>query len=437
MEGAALLPRYLAGFAMNYRRRKRAMHHAEAHADSASAGAARVLSEHGVPQGDAQLVESDAEIPGLVAHIRAHGVFAFDTEFIGEETFHPRICLVQLATTERVALIDPLRVGIDALKPVWQCVCDPSLLTLVHAGGQDVDAAQRGAAMRAVNVVDTQIASAFVGMPWPTSLGNMVESLLGHRLNKAHTFTEWDARPLTRSQLGYAADDVRYLPLAWERLSQRLVERARMPWALAESAASIRAVEGFDPESHVRRACRGLSLRPRVMTILRELVVLRHSVAAELDKPPRAVLPDGPMLEIARHKPDTIADLAEVRGMPRPVVQSHGERILETVRHAKALPLEHDRIWAPPEESSEDRMRIDALWSVVTMRCIAMGVAPGILLTRTELSRWYVARKGGSDAALFAQGDWRRDALGDWIERFVAGEGTLALRWSEHGPTAT
>jgi ribonuclease D len=316
-------------------------------------------------------------------------------------------------------------------------VCDPSLLTLVHAGGQDVDAAQRGASMRAQNVVDTQVASAFVGMPWPTSLGNMVEGLLGHRLNKAHTFTEWDARPLTRSQLGYAADDVRYLPLAWTRLSERLNERSRMPWALAESAASIRAVEGFDPESHVRRACRGLSLRPRVMTILRELVVLRHTIAGELNRPPRAVLPDGPMLEIARHKPETVAELAEVRGMPRPVVQSHGERILATVQHAKGLPLEHDRIWAPPEESSEDRMRIDALWSVVTMRCIAMGVAPGILLTRAELSRWYIARKGGSDAVLFPTDDWRREALGDWIERFVAGEGTLSLRWSESGPTAT
>ena len=422
---------------MNYRRRKRAMHHAEAHADGASTASAKVLSEPGIPQGDAELIESDAQIPELVAHIRSHGVFAFDTEFIGEETFHPRICLVQLATTERLALIDPLRVGIDALKPVWECVCDPALLTLVHAGGQDVDAAQRGASMRASNVVDTQIASAFVGMPWPTSLGNMVEALLGHRLNKAHTFTEWDARPLTRSQLGYAADDVRYLPLAWARLSERLDARARMPWALAESAASIRAVEGFDPESHVRRACRGLSLRPRVMTILRELVVLRHTMAGELNKPPRAVLPDGPMLEIARHKPESIADLAEVRGMPRPVVQSHGERILATVAHAKSLPLEHDRIWAPPEESSEDRMRIDALWSVVTMRCIAMGVAPGILLTRAELSRWYIACKSGSESALFAADDWRREALGDWIERFVSGEGSLSLRWSDQGPTAT
>jgi ribonuclease D len=422
---------------MNYRRRKRAIHHAEAHAEGAAAGAAHVLSASGVPQGEAQLVESDAQIPELVAHIREHRVFAFDTEFIGEETFHPRICLVQLATTERVALIDPLRVGIDALKPVWECVCDPTLLTLVHAGGQDVDAAQRGAGSAAVNVVDTQIASAFVGMPWPTSLGNMVEGLLGHRLHKGHTFTEWDARPLTRSQLGYAADDVRYLPLAWTRLSERLSQRSRMPWALAESSASIRAVEGFDPESHVRRACRGLSLRPRVMTILRELVVLRHTIAGELNKPPRAVLPDGAMLEIARRKPESVADLADVRGMPRPIVQSHGERILSTVQLAKSLPVEHDRIWTPPEESSEDRMRIDALWSVVTMRCIAMGVAPGIILTRAELSRWYLGRKGGAAGPLFPADDWRRDALGDWIERFVAGEGTLSLRWSDSGPTAS
>lgn len=422
---------------MNYRRRKRAIHHAEAHADGGGEGASRVLSAAGVPQGDAQFIESEADLPELVEHIRAQRTFAFDTEFIGEETFHPRICLVQIATSERIALVDPLRVGIDALVPLWQCVCDPSLLTLVHAGGQDVDAAQRGAGMAAVNVVDTQVAAAFVGMPWPTSLGNMVEALLGHRLQKGHTFTEWDARPLTRSQLGYAADDVRYLPLAWSRLQSRLQELGRIDWALAESKASIHAVEGFDPESHVRRACRGLSLRPRVMTILRELVVLRHAIASEVNKPPRAVLPDGPMLEIARRKPETVADLAEIRGMPRPIVQAHGERIIATVQAAKSLPLEHDRIWSPPEESSEDRMRIDALWSVVTMRCIAMGVAPGIMLTRAELSRWYLAQRSGSAARLFPEGDWRSGALGDWIERFIAGEGSLNLRWSAQGPTVT
>ncbi|MFW5740185.1 MAG: hypothetical protein ACOC1F_07450, partial [Myxococcota bacterium] len=39
---------------------------------------------------------------------------AFDTEFIGEETYVPRICLVQVATAERLWLLDPLA-GLDDL----------------------------------------------------------------------------------------------------------------------------------------------------------------------------------------------------------------------------------------------------------------------------------------------------------------------------------
>jgi ribonuclease D len=416
---------------VNFRRRKRSIHHAEAHADEAPSKI-RVLEHAMVPQGHAPVVQTQAELAELVAHLHAAGTFAYDTEFIGEETFHPRICLVQVATAERVAIIDPTQT--PDLSGIWSAVCDERLLTLVHAGGQDVNAAQRAAGMLARNVIDTQVGAALMGMPWPASLANTVESLTGHRLSKGHTFTDWDARPLTASQISYAADDVRYLPLVWQRMHERLAELGRVEWARRECELEIEASESFDPESQVRRACRGMNLRPRVMTILRELVVLRYDLARRKDVPPRTLLADAPLLDVARAKPESVRELDDIRGLPRPVVQESGQEIIECIARAKDLPIERDRIWTPPDENADDRMKIDALWSILNMRCIGMHLAPTMVLTRQQLSRWYLARQKDPAARLFADEDWRHAAIGTWLDSFLAGKERLELEWGPQGP---
>lgn len=415
---------------MDYRRKKRAMRHAEAHAGDLDP--IRVLKHELVPQGAPKLIVEPAGLSELLEHLHGQESFAYDTEFIGEETFRPRICLIQIATTERIALVDPL--AFSNLDELWKVVCDGSRTTIVHAGGQDVDAAQRACGTTAVNIFDTQIAAAMAGMPWPASLSSAVQMLTGHHLAKGHTFTEWDARPLSESQLRYAADDVRYLPLAWHLLRERLTTSGRLDWALAECAASIRSVDEFDPVAHVRRACKGLTMRPRTLTVLRELVLLRHGLAREADVPPRTLLPDGPMLDLARAKPDSMHALTQTRGLPRPIIERHGERVLEVLRSASAMSPERDKIWTAPEESAQDRMRIDALWSIISLRCISQGMAPTLLLSRADLARWYLARAKDPQVHLFEASDWRSEALGKWLEGFVRGNSTFSVHWGTDGP---
>jgi ribonuclease D len=419
---------------MNFRRRKRAMRHAEAHADGGSPSAPRTMEHQLVAQSEPELLTTAPEIEAFVAHAREEGAVAFDTEFIGEETFHPRICLIQLATTKRVALLDPFELAESDLAPVWKLVCAGDCTTIVHAGGQDVQAAERATGTTCANVVDTQIAAAFLGMAWPASLGSVVHGVTNHRLNKAHTFTEWDSRPLSRSQLAYAADDVRYLPLVWSLQRAQLERNGRLAWVLAESTEHLRTSEAFNPESQVRRAARGLGLRPRIMTILRELVVLRYELARTRDIPPRTVIPDGPLLELARSRYTRPSELFEVRGLSRQVVDDHGSDILRTIDTARNLPLDRDRIWTPPEESAEDRIRIDALWSILTMRCISTGVSTSLALTRSELSRWYLSKERAEGRPLFAVGTWRAEAIGCWLDAFLRGTERLTLAWRDEGP---
>ncbi len=410
------------------------MHHAEAHATGGTVRRPQ-LQDPLVPQGEPEMLSTPSALDEFLDHVRAAGSFAYDTEFIGEETFLPRICLVQLSTTERVGLVDPLELPDDAMRCVWKAVCDPTLQTIVHAGGQDVLIAQRGAGESASAVIDTQIAAGMTGMPWPLSLANLVESLSGVHLPKGHTFTEWDKRPLSKAQIGYAADDVRFLPLVWSKQRERLEALGRTAWVAEETRESARQSEAFDPQSQVRRASRGLTLRPRELTVLRELVLIRQEMAQALNLPPRTALPDGCMLELARVGTPTAERIAQVRGIPRATLQHFARNIEETMARARALPADQDAQWTPRPESAEQRTQVDALWSILSMRSIALGIAAPLVTSRAELAGWFLSDRT-ERPHLFAPGSWREEAIGSWLESFLRGERHLNLRWHNGGPAA-
>src|SRR6516162_8948759 len=176
-----------------------------------------------------QLVTQPEELPACCEYLASCRRFGLDTEFVGEDTYHPHLCLVQVATVDRLILIDPLSVG--PLDAFWSLVTDPANQVVVHAGREEVRLCRLWTGRVPGNLFDLQIAAGLVGLAYPLGHAALVSQLLGVQLAKAETLTEWRDRPLTRAQVRYAFDDVRYqLPL-WRELSQRLERRQRTSWA--------------------------------------------------------------------------------------------------------------------------------------------------------------------------------------------------------------
>ena len=416
---------------LNYRRKKRERHHAAAQEEESAH--APHLEHQLVARGDAQLVTTPEALAEALAHVREKGVFAYDTEFIGEESYWPRICVVQLATTERVILVDAF--AITDLKPIFELVADPSLLTLVHAGTQDLEPVRRVLGSEPANTLDVQVAAAFAEMPWPAGLEKLVERFAGHKLSKGHTFTNWDARPLSASQLRYAADDVRYLPLVWERLRCELESRGSLAWALREVEQSVKIPARFDEESQIRRVLKSWPMKPAQIPTLRLITRLRDEIARKEDLPHRVVMPDETLAEIVKQRPVSAPQLATVRGLPKRFAQKYGDAIAQAVDEGGKMPPEKLQHGKSLEESGEDRARIDALLAIVSARCIAMGLAPGMVVTRTDLSRWWMTRNTQKPEPLFEAGDWRIEALGNWLDGFLRGEASVAISWKDGRPS--
>ena len=198
----------------------------------------------------------------------------FDTEFIGEETYDPVLCLLQVSSADALYLIDPLSSG--PLDAFWNLLADPARLVVVHAGREEVRMCRRALGRLPTNWFDLQIAAGLVGFNYPLGHAALVYQVVGKQLSKGETLTDWQHRPLSASQQRYAFDDVRYLLQIWQQLNAKLTSLGRNTWAAEEFA---RFIAGAVPEttspalfSDKWRKLRGIgSLDRRRLALVREM----------------------------------------------------------------------------------------------------------------------------------------------------------------------
>jgi ribonuclease D len=394
---------------------------------SKSASSSRAPLE--LPAAPTHLVATADKLQEVCDHLRSAGTFAFDTEFIGENTYHPILCLVQVATRQRVELIDPLALDRDQMAPLWDLLADESLEKICHAGDQDVEIVWQHSGHLTRNMFDTQIGAGMMGISYPTALWRAVEFFTGITLEKAHTYSAWDRRPLSRSQFEYAIDDVRYLPTVHAAMKARIAELGHAGWMRAACdemcAESARPVEARKLFARIRGAA-GLSSEQ--LSVLREVTALREQIAYEHDVPARAFLKDDVLVDIAQRMPAVESELARIREMPAEEVDSYGGAFLEAIRRGRAID-EADRpsIFVPGEDSAEVKRLAETLWVSAQAICLGQSVTPGLVTSQNEIAAIarHVHKKGAGAKAIDKHPlmiGWHRECLGEKLMAFVRGE---------------
>jgi ribonuclease D len=382
-----------------------------------------------VPRGPAPLVTTQADLAALLVRLRTAGAFAYDSEFIGELSYHPKLCVLQVASAAEVALIDPL-VDLD-LTPFWELLADPSVEKIVHAGSQDVEPVVRHIGRGPANVFDTQIAAGLASLPYPVSLSKLVNEFTGARLGKGLTFTHWDQRPLSGQQLRYAADDVRYLPRLHAELKATLEQRGHLAWAREECDAMCQPVlYRFDPDVQWLRIKGAGSLDAKHAGVLRQLVAWRDKAAREADVPPRSFLRDEILIDLSRSPVKSADRFDRVKGLPRPVEAEHGQAIMEATQRGLADPPTNMPELNDREPPPTDRFKADALLSAAQSIGFAKGIDPALVGSRADFTElYYRLRDGVAPDDLKVMTGWRRQAIGDDLLALYRGEKTFGFKW--------
>ena len=213
------------------------------------------------------LITTAAGLDEVIAHIRERGCFAFDTEFVSEDTFEPVLCLIQVATDERLAVIDPL--PLRDLTPFWDAVNDPAIEVIMHAAGEDLRICRFQTGRVPAKVFDVQIVAGLVGFGYPLSLGNLANQTVRATLAGGETRTDWRRRPLSPGQLRYAIDDVRYLFSIADFLKTQLENLDREAWAEAELATFLSDIATRSDEERWRKLSGLHTLNRRGLEIAR------------------------------------------------------------------------------------------------------------------------------------------------------------------------
>ena len=349
-------------------------------------------------------IEDDTALRRLCERLAGRPWIALDTEFTRERTFYARLGLLQLATDEVVACVDPLRVD---LAPLLDVLYDERVLKVLHAGRQDLEVFFDLRAAVPQPVFDTQIAAALLGYADQVGYAALVESLTGVRLPKLHTRTNWEARPLTHEQLRYAWDDVIYLRDVYRALAASLDERGRMTWLQQEcEALADPALYRSSPDSAHLRLTAGYVLKPTAQPLLRALAAWREHTAQTRNRPRAWIAPDAVLIEIARAAPADVDQLARVPQVTASIVQTHGEEIIEVVDAIRGRAAE--RLWpAPVAPTPADQDLARRMLARIKIVANEQGINPAVIASRRTVFALIGSRSGP-----LAYG-WRRALIGE------------------------
>ncbi len=351
------------------------------------------------------IITNQNDLARLGARVARARAIALDTEFLRERTYRAQLCLLQIAGAEGAVCVDPLAVA--DLSPLASVLGPGGPLKVMHASRQDIEVLMPALGLTQP-VFDTQIAAALAGLPAQIGYADLVRRLLGVALAKAHTRTDWCARPLSDEQVSYALDDVRYLLPLEERLTAELARLGRNEW-LAEELASLTEPGAYtvEPgEAWLRlRGLRGLD-EPRAR-LAGELAAWREERAIERNRPRGWILDDVSLREIIITAPRSLAALAAVGGMPPGVVKHCGEQILERIR-AAGLPRELPPVNLRGRPDPARAALLKQLGAIHRAVAADLALSPEVLATRRDLEQLADGRR---DVPLLR--GWRRAIIGE------------------------
>jgi ribonuclease D len=356
------------------------------------------------------LITTSEALASFVDHLKQQPFIAVDTEFMRENTYWPELCLIQVASSEQAAAIDPLA-EID-LKPLLDLLVENGdVLKVFHAGGQDLEIVHNLTGKTPYPLFDTQVAAMALGHGEQIGYSNLIESLLGHSLDKGARFTDWSRRPLDKRQIDYAIADVTHLATVFPKMVEKLRRNGRGAW-LDEEMERLADPSSFAFEpSEAWKRLKLPSRNPAVLGRLKAVAAWRETEARGKNMPRGRIIKDDTLSEIVLHPPKSQDDLGKIRGLSAGWrTNDIGGRLMAAIAAAKPLEGDEmpDREPRRPGLTKDAALISDLLKLLLKIRSKDIGVAAKLIARSDELE----ALAAGVRKDLNILKGWRFDQFG-------------------------
>jgi ribonuclease D len=369
------------------------------------------------------IVDTTEGLKALTAELKTAPYIALDTEFMRDQTYWPKLCLMQVAAPGVEAIIDPMAEGLD-LSPFYKLLGAP-VLKVLHASRQDIEIFYIQGGIIPDPLFDTQIAAMVCGFGDSASYETLARRLAHAEVDKSARFTDWSRRPLTKRQLEYALADVTHLRVVYEALAKQLERTGRAAWVEEEIAALKQpSLYRADPVMAWKRL-KPRTTNKRILALLAAIAAWREEEAQGRDLPRNRIIKDEALLEIAAHPPDTAQALEHIRAVPKGFAASRmGKGLMAAIakgREAEAPPgwqAERARRRREPSPSA-----VDLLKTLLRQRAEAAGVAARLIADSEDIEK--IAAHEDDD--VLALDGWRAEVFGNDARALRDGRLGLAL----------
>ena len=370
---------------------------------------------------DIQYIDTADKLTQLCQQLATETWVAVDTEFLREKTYYPKFCLLQLATPEWVACVDPL--ALDNLDELLEVLYQPKLLKVFHSCRQDLEIFFHLTGKLPQSLFDTQLAAPLLGFQENPGYGMLVSSLLNINLSKAHTRTDWSLRPLSKEQIDYAADDVIYLAQLYPMIVQKLQNLGRSDW-LKNDLAQLLNPELYQalPENAWLRIKAKNKLTGKQLAILQAIAAWREQTAKDENKPRNWIMRDDLLIDLIKLQPQKSADLLKLRTMNERTVRRYGSEICDCIKLAKQQPALKLIDKNSHKKNAQQEAVLDVLMAVVRIRADENAINPTLLATRKDCETLLF-----SDEDCVLNHGWRAAMVGEELMKILTGGYLLAV----------
>jgi len=373
---------------------------------------------------------TDQQLKDLCQILQHAEVIAWDTEFVSEDTYRPKLCLIQICTPPsaqhpgQLVAVDPLE--IRDLGPLWEVLTNGPAETIVHAGREEIGFCFDAVGKRPARVFDVQLAAGLIGLEYPAGYATLTQRLLGTQPGKGETRTDWRKRPLTKHQLHYALDDVRYLLPLRDAIVAKLDEYQRRAWFEEEINAWLKEIEEARKRERWRNVSGSGSLKGRPLMVLRELWRWREGEALRRNLPPRRVLRDDLLIELAKRQVTDPQQVCAVRGMERPEYRQAIPQLIACVQRGLAAPESDWPRPVRPEVPPQLTMLGQFLAAAIASLCQRSQIAASLVGNPTDARDLIVHQLHGGPVGddpppRLMQG-WRAELVGEFLSDLLTGK---------------
>lgn len=369
-----------------------------------------------------QPITTTEELSALCERLKSAEFVTVDTEFLRDNTYYSKLCLIQIADDNEAAAIDPLAEGID-LAPFFALMDNPSVVKVLHACRQDIEIFVNLDGKVPTPIFDTQVAAMVCGFGDSVGYETLVGKLAGGQLDKSARYTDWSKRPLTDTQLSYAIGDVTHLRDIYRKLKRELENTGRTAWVEEEMQPLLDpALYTIKPEDAWKRL-KVRTSKPRFLGTLQHLAQWREIEAQERDMPRSRVAKDETLFEIAAHPPKDAGQLDRIRGIANGFSRSRaGKSLMKALEVALAVQdADLPRLERTKPRPATPPMA-DLLKVLLKIKCEKERVATRMVANAQELEAW-AAEPHKTD--LRALHGWRNDIFGKDARKLM--DGDLAL----------